>query len=72
MRAIICDDKDSKALLDRLQLSKSRVSEMIHRLAIDEKTPREGLAERIVSTAYDQLRYQVVEWLQEQGFQTSR
>lgn len=68
MRAIIIEDKDCKALLDKLLISKPRVTEMLARLSIDENSPREGLAERVVESAYSNLRHIVVDWLQEQGF----
>jgi hypothetical protein len=72
MLVIVSQDKDCRALLDKFTLRKHQTAAMLHRLAIDDETSREGLAERIVEDVYDQLRFCVVEWLQDQGFKVSR
>lgn len=75
MRAIIIDDKDSRALLDRLKLESFErnnlggygVSEAEAWCALPEST-RRAIVERI----HGRFHYVVTSWLQEQGASTNR
>lgn len=64
MRAIIIDDKDAKALLDKLELRRLRADNILM------NTPPEGTA--MVDWIHRAFHYEVVRWLQEQGAEVHR
>jgi hypothetical protein len=61
MRAVISEDKDGKALLDTLELEKMRGSHM---------SPE--ISKAAFDVIHRKFHYEVVRWLQVQGFDLSR
>ena len=77
MRAIIIQDKDAKALVDKLKLESLEGTDHAFRGAVqhldllDKLTPfeRDTLLGALVSGIHSSFHYHVVRWLQEQGAQ---
>lgn len=67
MRAIIIEDKDAKALLDRLELEKYKKAHKhpAHQLSLD--LAHGGRDEITLADMHRWFHYVVVGWLQEQG-----
>jgi hypothetical protein len=65
MRAIIIDDKDAVALVDKLKLVKLSENQLVAH------TARNLTGDQLIRTIADELHgrfhYEVVRWLQEQG-----
>lgn len=64
MRAIIIQDHDARALLDRLELKATQLEE---RFAQQDSTQR-----YVADECWRGLRFELVQWLQEQGATVTR
>lgn len=69
MRAIIIDEKDAKALLDRLKLESFRQDAPGYGVEQSEawSTLPENMRKTIISEMHRRFHYIVTKWLQDQG-----
>lgn len=73
MRAIIIDDKDSRALLDKLKLEAMEMRPMGQELAFCERHDiSEGEYAGLVDYIHRRFHYEVCTWLQDQGCKVVR
>lgn len=73
MRAIIIDDKDARALLDKLKLESKQFTPGAQAVGIGERCnmTRQDL-EFIVAEIHKKFHYEVCSWLQDQGATVTR